>query len=57
VDDIVFTKLDSSSGNYVVEFVYRVCALSQMPRGIHVYRKIYVAWIELTVVVVEVLGY
>jgi len=30
--DVVFTKLNFSSGNYVIEFTYRVCALSQLPR-------------------------
>ena len=30
--DVVFTKLNFSSGNYVVKFVYQVCALSQMSR-------------------------
>jgi len=28
--DVVFTKLNFSSGDCVVEFTYRVCALSQM---------------------------
>jgi len=30
--DVVFTKLNFSSGKYAVEFAYGVCALSQMPQ-------------------------
>jgi len=30
--DVVFTKLNFSSGNYAVEFAYGVRTLSQMPR-------------------------
>jgi len=38
--DVVYTKLNVGSGNYVVELAYRVCALSQVPRRKRAWRKI-----------------